>query len=181
MSAEVINLSRNIVITGDEFKHVQCDPNLTDEAVEGEETSTKGCRCSTKFNRNQCTVGLHTAVMHGGSAKIQNTRIERCGQRGKCIEWSLPGKMHLFFVRHYAHCPCKFSNVAQVLRENIAFIFTCSMIVQTVCLRRMQLKGAIREESSSTQLIHQPLKRTSFTTFAVLEFTLKTETRCIMI
>ena len=80
MSAEVVNLSRNIVITGDEFKHVPCDPNLP-EAIPGEETSVLGCRCSSF--RSQCTMGLHTAVMHGGEASIQNTRIERCGQRGK--------------------------------------------------------------------------------------------------
>ena len=79
MSAEVVNLSRNIVITGDEFKHVSCDPNLP-EAVAGEQTSVLGCRCSSF--RNKCTLGLHTAAMNGGSARIQNTRVERCGQRG---------------------------------------------------------------------------------------------------
>lgn len=79
MSAEVVNLSRNIVITGDEFKHVPCDPNLP-ESVPGEQTSVLGCRCA-EF-RTQCTLGLHTAAMNGGSARIQNTRIERCGQRG---------------------------------------------------------------------------------------------------
>ena len=80
MSAEVVNLSRNVVITGDEFQHVGCDWNLP-EAVPGEETSVLGCRCSSF--RSKCTVGLHTAMMNGGSAKIQNTRIERCGQRGE--------------------------------------------------------------------------------------------------
>ena len=80
MSAEVVNLSRNIVITGDDFKHVSCDPNLP-ESVAGEETSVLGCRCSSF--RSQCTIGLHTAAMEGGSARIQNTRVERCGQRGK--------------------------------------------------------------------------------------------------
>ena len=80
MSAEVVNLSRNIVITGDDFKHIGCDPNLP-EAVPGEETSVLGCRCSGF--RSKCTMGLHTAAMNGGSANIQNTRIERCGQRGK--------------------------------------------------------------------------------------------------
>ena len=79
MSAEVVNLSRNIVVTGDDFKHVSCDANL-DEAVSGEQTSFLGCRCSSF--RNKCTLGLHTIAMHGGSARIQNTRIERCGQRG---------------------------------------------------------------------------------------------------
>lgn len=80
MSAEVVNLSRNVVITGDDFKHIPCDPNLP-ESVPGEQTSVEGCRCASF--RTQCTMGLHTAVMHGGTAKIQNVRVERCGQRGK--------------------------------------------------------------------------------------------------
>jgi hypothetical protein len=81
-SAEVVNLSRNVVITGDDFVHVGCDPNLL-EAVVGEQTSTFGCRCSDF--RSKCTVGMHTAMMNGGSARIQNTRIERCGQRGELL------------------------------------------------------------------------------------------------
>ena len=103
MSAEVVNLSRNIVITGDDFKHVSCDPNLP-EAIPGEETSTLGCRCSSF--RKRCTIGLHTIAMHGGTAKIQNTRIERCGQRG------VEGKYCLHF--HKLHdCPtCLFKNNA---------------------------------------------------------------------
>jgi hypothetical protein len=80
-SAEVVNLSRNVVITGDEFRHVGCDPGLLEEAVPGEATSLLGCRCSSF--RTKCTVGLHTAMMNGGSARIQNARIERCGQRGE--------------------------------------------------------------------------------------------------
>ena len=79
-SAEVVNLSRNVVITGDDFVHVGCDPTLL-EAVEGEQTSTMGCKCASF--RSKCTVGMHTAMMNGGSARIQNTRIERCGQRGE--------------------------------------------------------------------------------------------------
>jgi hypothetical protein len=78
-SAEVVNLSRNIVITGDDFAHVSCDPNLP-EAVAGEETSVLGCRCSSF--RTKCTVGLHTVQAHGGVSRIQNARVEKCGQRG---------------------------------------------------------------------------------------------------
>jgi hypothetical protein len=99
MSAEVVNLSRNIVVTGDDFKHVTCDPTLP-EAVPGEETSVMGCRCSSF--RQHCTNGLHTAAMHGGTASIQNTRIERCGQRG------VEGK-----VSHSLYCSCY--RVAQIL------------------------------------------------------------------
>jgi len=103
MSAEVINLSRNIIITGDEFRHVPCDSSLP-EAIPGEETSTQGCRCSSF--RKACTLGLHTAAMHGGTARIQNTRVERCGQRG------IEGKYCLHF--HKLHdCPtCLFKSNA---------------------------------------------------------------------
>lgn len=80
MSAEVVNLSRNIVITGDDFRHMPCVPGLP-ESVPGEQTSVVGCRCASF--RSQCTIGLHTISMNGGTTKIQNTRIERCGQRGK--------------------------------------------------------------------------------------------------
>jgi hypothetical protein len=79
-SAEVINLERNIIITGDDFTQIACDPGLP-EAVAGEETSVLGCRCSSF--RTTCTMGLHTIQMHGGLARIQNTRVEKCGQRGK--------------------------------------------------------------------------------------------------
>jgi len=102
MSAEVVNLSRNIVITGDEFRNIPCDPNLP-ESVPGEETSTVGCRCSSF--RTQCTVGLHTMVS-GGAARIQNTRLERCGQRG------IEGKYCLHFHK-LGDCPtCLFKNNA---------------------------------------------------------------------
>lgn len=80
MSAEVINLDRNIVITGDDFTHVDCDPDLP-EAIPGEETSLDGCRCSSF--RTKCTLGLHTIHMNAGIARIQDTRLEKCGQRGK--------------------------------------------------------------------------------------------------
>jgi hypothetical protein len=54
-SAEVINLSRKVVITGNEFRHVGCDPSLP-EAVPGEETSLLECWCSSF--RTQCMVGV---------------------------------------------------------------------------------------------------------------------------
>jgi hypothetical protein len=82
-SAEVVNLSRSIVITGDDFRHVPCDDTLP-EAVPGEQTSVLGCKCASF--RSQCTMGLHTVHMHGGVSRIQHTRIEKCGQRGKTID-----------------------------------------------------------------------------------------------
>ena len=88
-SAEVVNLDRNIVITGDDFRHIDCDDSLIDEAVTGEQTSVEGCRCSSF--RKKCTMGLHTIHMHGGVARIQNTRVEKCGQRGEQLKF------------HYSH------------------------------------------------------------------------------
>jgi len=102
-SAEVVNLDRSIVITGDDFSHVMCDPNLP-EAVPGEQTSVYGCRCA--HFRNKCTVGLHTAQMNGGEMQIQNTRVEKCGQRG------VEGKYCLHFHQLKACKNCLFRNNA---------------------------------------------------------------------
>jgi len=95
LSAEVVNLSRNIVITGDDLRHVDCDPNIS---------ATQGCKCSD--HRSKCTVGLHTAQMHIGTMSIRNVRVEKCGQRG------IDGKYCLHFHR-LKDCPtCEFSNNA---------------------------------------------------------------------
>jgi hypothetical protein len=102
-SPEVINLSRNVVITGDDLENIACDPNLP-EAVPGENTSLQGCRCAGF--RSTCTVGLHTMQKGGGVQKIHNTRVEKCGQRG------IEGKYCLHFHR-IGECPdCSFENNA---------------------------------------------------------------------
>ncbi len=102
-SAEVVNLSRNIVITGDSFTHVPCDDSLP-EAFAGEQTSTLGCRCASY--RWTCTMGNHVIHMHGGLSRIQNTRIEKCGQRG------VEGKYCLHFHK-MEDCPgCLYKNNA---------------------------------------------------------------------
>jgi len=78
-SAEVVNLSRNIVITGDDFVNVDAVDELT-EANPGEGSSVQGCM---KTNiRTKCTYGLHVAHMFEGVSRIQNVRVEKCGQRG---------------------------------------------------------------------------------------------------
>ncbi|KAL7542580.1 hypothetical protein ACHAXR_011906 [Thalassiosira sp. AJA248-18] len=94
LSAEVVNLSRNIIITGDDLTHVTCDSTIGHE--------TQGCKCSE--HRSQCTVGLHTAQMNTGYMSIRNVRVEKCGQRG------IDGKYCLHFHR-LSDCPtCEFSN-----------------------------------------------------------------------
>lgn len=95
LSAEVVNLSRNIIITGDDLRHVDCEPNIG---------STQGCRCEQ--HRSKCTVGLHTAQMHSGTMSIRNVRIENCGQRG------IDGKYCLHFHRLSECSLCEFSGNA---------------------------------------------------------------------
>lgn len=103
LSAEVTNLSRNVIITGDDYRHVPCDPNLP-EAVGGEQTSTQGCRCASY--RTTCTIGLHTAQMHAGTMSIRSVRVEKCGQRG------VEGKYCLHFHKLYSCPDCTFADNA---------------------------------------------------------------------
>jgi len=102
-SAEVVNLDRSIVITGDDFAQVPCENDLP-EAVPGEQTSVLGCRCASF--RKTCTVGLHTAQVRGGVMRIQNTRVEKCGQRG------VEGKYCLHFHKLQECEDCLFENNA---------------------------------------------------------------------
>jgi len=99
LSAEVVNLSRNIVLTGDDFEEVNCDPSLP-EAVTGEQTSVLGCRCSTF--RSKCHVGLHSMQKFGGVTKIEDIRVEKCGQRGMSTDSLLDIKGKIFgqFVKY---------------------------------------------------------------------------------
>ena len=79
MAAEVINLSRNVIISGDEFTNVPCDPDLTED-FPGEGISSEGCMCSSI--RSTCTFGHHTIASMNSEATVRFTRIERGGQRG---------------------------------------------------------------------------------------------------
>jgi hypothetical protein len=103
-SSEVINLSRNTIITGDDFAEVPCDPTILTEVYPGFTTSTEGCKCTE--SRTSCTVGLHTVHMYGGSTQIDNVRIEYCGQRG------IEGK-YCTHLHHLNDCPdCQLINNA---------------------------------------------------------------------
>jgi len=102
-SAEVVNLSRNIVVTGDDFTNIGCTNGLP-ESIPGEQTSVLGCRCGSI--RTQCTMGLHIIHMHGGTHKIQNTRVELCGQRG------VEGKYCLHFHKMKSCPDCLLKNNA---------------------------------------------------------------------
>ena len=62
-SAEVIHLSRSVVISGDPFAHVPC--------------------AAFSSTATTCTLGLHTGMFgRGGVLRVAHARVERCGQRG---------------------------------------------------------------------------------------------------
>jgi hypothetical protein len=83
MQAEVINLSRNIIITGDDFQHVDCVKDIPGTGAPPDAIHADHCSCWTGIQRTKCTLGLHTIAAGEGSVlSIQYTRIEKCGQRG---------------------------------------------------------------------------------------------------
>lgn len=65
----MINLSRNLVITGDDFEEAIPCSATGDNAGNGVATS--------------CTDGLHTVVFGSGTYQLRYARVERCGQRGR--------------------------------------------------------------------------------------------------
>jgi len=92
LSPEVINLSRNVIITGDDFRHINCNSSLT------EMYTPYGCSCNPSILKTKCTLGLHVMISGKGVLDIQYTRVEKCGQRG------IMGKYCLHF--HYMNqCP----------------------------------------------------------------------------
>lgn len=135
-AAEVIHLSRKVIITGDDFTEIPCDPNLvpTGNTISSSSLapiSPQGCLCTP--TRTSCTMGLHVVHMYNnqnnnnnlgnnatttttatkttdtagsGVTDIQNVRVEKCGQRGILGRYCL----HL----HYrGNCPqCQIRNNA---------------------------------------------------------------------
>lgn len=95
MAAEVINLSRNIIFTGDDFRHVTCDPTLPPNV-----NSNSGCSCSPSIARMNCTMGLHTGMIQGGILRMQYTRVEKCGQRGVLGRYCI----HMHFLNKCPQC-----------------------------------------------------------------------------
>ncbi len=113
MQAEIINLSRNIIITGmlnlivhsfsiiillikgDDFEHVDCvndGPGQPSDLQQGDH-----CSCWSSIKRTKCTLGLHTVSMGVGSVlSLKYARVEKCGQRGVlgkyCIHFHLNQK-----------------------------------------------------------------------------------------
>jgi hypothetical protein len=96
MQAEVINMARNILITGDDFNHVNCVNDVAG-GQPPDHIQADHCSCWNGIRRTQCTLGLHTVAIGVGSVlSLQYTRIEKCGQRGilgkYCVHLHLLGK-----------------------------------------------------------------------------------------
>jgi hypothetical protein len=95
--AEVVMLSRSVLVTGDNFAHVPCESDVA---------AAMGCRCDSQLPRTTCTLGLHTALAGSGQIVVEHTRVEKCGQRGVLGKYCL----HLHVV---GHCPgCRFAGNA---------------------------------------------------------------------
>ena len=108
VAAEVVNLSRDFVITGDDFEEVACDPALSPDDAgkvsDGGESHSDGCLCTAE--KTSCTVGLHTIAIGGGTHEISRARVEKCGQRG------VFGKYCAHFHEMGACPSCKFDGNA---------------------------------------------------------------------
>ena len=98
IQAEVINLSRNILITGDDFEHIPGenlpinDENLASHCVTNNDRLVK---------RTQCTIGLHViAKKEGAILSLQYVRVEKCGQRGVLGKYCA----HLHVVKKCPEC-----------------------------------------------------------------------------
>lgn len=101
-SAEVINLSRNILITGDDFTHVQGQVHSNSLSVDDfDKEQSDHCAAYPKVNRKQCTLGLHVMARDpGAKLSLQYVRIEKCGQRGVLGKYCV----HLHLVQSCPEC-----------------------------------------------------------------------------
>ncbi|KAL6070177.1 G8 domain-containing protein [Balamuthia mandrillaris] len=92
MQAEVMMMSRNVIITGDDFEHVNC---VDDQDV---------CPCQGDNDR-VCTVGSHTMLhgngeRYGGTLRMQYARVEKCGHRGATARYCI----HFHLMRDCPDC-----------------------------------------------------------------------------
>ena len=100
--AEVINLSRNILITGDDFAHVNGDiSTLNQNSNEFDVVQADTCTAQSSIGRTKCTLGLHIIAKNSGAVlSLQYVRIEKCGQRGVLGKYCT----HLHLVQSCADC-----------------------------------------------------------------------------
>lgn len=100
-NAEVINLSRNILITGDDFTHVsgQDHPPMSDDDFD--KVQSDHCAVFPRANRRVCTLGLHIIARDpGAKLALEYVRIEKCGQRGVLGKYCT----HLHLVQSCPEC-----------------------------------------------------------------------------
>ena len=81
-AAEVIHLTRTVILTGDPLSTGACPAGLARAYPAGPDV---------------CTMGLHAILMgRGGSMRVRHARVERCGQRGVvgkyCLHFHLVGR-----------------------------------------------------------------------------------------
>ncbi len=140
--AEVINLSRNIIITGDDFTHVNGD--ITTLNVNSNEYDVKQadqCTAQPNIGRTKCTLGLHIMAKNSGAVlSLQYVRIEKCGQRGvlgkycthlhlvqSCIDCKIIGNAYEFGMQrgtviHGTHLALVEQNVYNDIRGALIYI-----------------------------------------------------------
>ena len=107
LSAEVINLRRSVVITGDDFSQVPCSSFST--------TATT------------CTMGLHTAMMaRGGLLRMQHARVERCGQRGVLGKYCI----HLHLIAACPACVVRGNAVERSMQRGLIIHGTHQSLVE---------------------------------------------------
>jgi len=131
MSAEVMNLQRTILITGDDYENVPCQNGVS---------NSLGCQCDPSISKSTCTVGLHTAMMINGTLRMEYVRVEKCGQRGilgkycihlhqlgSCVKCSILGNavensQHRGIVVHETHLATVAMNVISDVRGSHIYI-----------------------------------------------------------
>jgi hypothetical protein len=91
LSAEVINLNRNVIITGSDFKNVPC--------INGGDVQMD-CACDKNMPRTQCTMGLQTILSGPGTMQFGYVRVEKGGQRGIMGRYPI----HFHFVSNCTQC-----------------------------------------------------------------------------
>lgn len=141
IQAEVINLSRNILITGDDFEHVACQADVNGTAQPPDAMHADHCSCWGGIKRTKCTLGLHTiAVGEGAVLNLQYTRVEKCGQRGilgkycthfhlvkKCVDCKIIGNaiefgQHRGTIIHGSHLTTVEDNVYNDIRGATIYV-----------------------------------------------------------
>jgi hypothetical protein len=134
MSAEVINLSRNIVITGDDFENIPCHQSI--------EMASDGCMCTDY--RKTCTVGLHMTMVKSGTMRVSNVRVEKCGQRGIMGKYCI----HLHELRDCPNCLLSGNAIESSQQRGIVIHETHRSVVERNVLWNVRGAGIYIEDGN---------------------------------